>query len=84
MMSNARLVSVLLRYGQTKLAEVWDVSAAEVSRKINGESGIKIDQIEEALASVGAHIVAHDQIVIDADELEALRTLARKALERRA
>lgn len=78
-----RLVTVLLRFGQAKLAEVWDISSAEVSRKINGESGIKLEQLASALEMVGARIVEHDQVIVDADELEALRTLARKALERR-
>lgn len=81
--SAQKLVAVLLRHGQVKLAETWDVSSAEVSRKINGESGVKLEQLAAALEMVGASIVEHNQVVVDADELEALRTLARKSLERR-
>lgn len=81
-MSTERILSnALLKKGQTALAEIWDVSASETSRKLNGETGIKLSQLAAALDAVGAKIVFEDEhIVVPREEYYAIHTLARKAL----
>lgn len=76
-----KLTMMLLRHGQGKLSEVWGIGTSEVSRKLNGETGIKLDQLADALEAIGADLVMGDEsIVIPREEYEALKTLAKKGL----
>ena len=52
-----------------------------ISRFAAGERGLKINQLEGAFAAMGLRVVPVDAVVIGADELNALRVLARKALD---
>ncbi len=77
------LSNMLLRQGQAKLAQVWGISSSEVSRKLKSETGIKLDQMADALDAVGARIVfADEHTIVPTDEYEAIETLARKALSK--
>lgn len=78
-----RLTTALLTHGQAKLADHLNVSATELSRKINGDNGWTLTQLAAALDFVGARVIPKDEslIVIPKDEFEALRTLAKKSLE---
>lgn len=76
------ITTALLRHGQVRLAECLDISASEVSRKINGEAGWSLDQLAKAFDFVGAKVLTDgDAVVVSKAEWEALRTLARKSLE---
>lgn len=85
-MSNTRqrLTTALLRLGQAKLAEIWGVDASEAGRRLNGQRNIPFDDFADALDSLGVQIVTSDQemAIVPRDELEALRTLARKSLDK--
>lgn len=81
--TRSRLVAALLRNGSVKLANELGLSEGEVSKKINGESGWKLDQLAQAFEFVGARVIpgTEDAVIISRDEYTALRTLARKSLE---
>ena len=83
METKSHLIAALLRHGQTPLAEHLDISAPEVSRKINGDNGWTLEQFSKALDFVGAQVIPGDDsvVVMRKDEAIALRTLARIALE---
>jgi hypothetical protein len=78
-----KITTALLKHGQVKLAEHLDISASEVSRKINGEAGWTLDQLAKALTYVGAQIVPDNEkvVMVPKAEWEAMRTLAKKSLE---
>ena len=77
-----KLTTALLKHGQVKLAEHLGISSTELSKKINGENGWKLEQIAAALDFVDVHLITEgDLVLVSKDELEALRTLARKSLE---
>lgn len=80
----AELVAALLRHGQAELGKHLKMSDSELSKKINDGSGWKLSQIAEALEFVGAQVVVSDgsKVVVSAQTLDALRTLARQELER--
>lgn len=81
--TKSRLIAALLKHGQVKLAEELGISTPEVSRKINGDNGWTLAQFAKALDFVGARIIPGDEtiIVMRRDEVTALRTLAKKALQ---
>ena len=75
----SKLIPILLIHGQAKLAEALQLSQSELSRKINGENGWKLDDLEKALDFVDVSISSNDSsVVIDKDEYAALQTLAKK------
>ena len=77
------LNTALLRKGQAELAKVWKVGSSEVSRKLKSETGIKLDQMADALEAVGARIVFDEEYaVVPMDEYLAIKTLARKELNK--
>lgn len=78
-----RLTTALLRLGQGKLADVWDVDASEAGRRLNGQRNIPFNDFAKALDALGIELVTPDQnaVTVPKDELHALRTLARKSLE---
>lgn len=77
------MTTALLKHGQVRLAEHLDISATELSKKINGENGWRLEQIAKALDFVGAQVVPGDEdiVIVKRGEWLALRTLARKSLE---
>jgi hypothetical protein len=81
--TKSHLIAVLLTHGQVKLAECVDVSASEISKKINGDNGWTLEQLAKAFDFVGAQVIPGDETiaVVKRDELIALRTLARKSLQ---
>lgn len=78
-----RLVTALLRCGEAELARIWGVDKSEVSRRINGQRGIKLPDLASALDVLGFQLVlpTDDVEVVDREMLVALKTLARKGLE---
>ena len=78
-----QLTTVLLTHGQSDLASHLGISSTELSKKINGENGWKLEQIAAALEFVGAKIVPadHEIVVLPKDYFDALKTLAKKSLE---
>ena len=74
------LMTVLSTEGQRKLAEALDISASEVSRKINGDSGFTIEQLAKGFDLVGAKILPRDEnlVVVSKAEYSAIRLLAHK------
>lgn len=81
--TKAHLIAILLRHGQSKLGECLDVSASEISKKINGDNGWTLEQLAKAFDYVDAQIIPGDEtvVVMKRDEVNALRTLAKKALQ---
>ena len=51
-----------------------------VSRFASGDRGLRIGQLGPAFDAMGLTVVSADAVVIDIEELNALRILARKAL----
>lgn len=77
-----RITTILLKHGQGNLADCWELSSSEVSRKLKGDTGISIAQFADALDSVGAVIVTSDEFIcMPIEEVEALRILASKGLK---
>lgn len=78
-----RLTTALLRMGQQRLAEIWQVDASEAGRRLNGQRNIPFDDFCKALDALGIEIVTQDQnaVTVPRDEWTALRTLARKSLD---
>ena len=78
-----KLTPILLINGQAKLSEALGLSQSELSRKINGENGWKLDDLERAFDWVGVTIASNEHsVIIDKDEYEALQTFAKKWLNR--
>ena len=78
-----RLTTALLRLGQVKLAEIWDVDASEVGRRLNGQRNISLADFCCAIDALGIELVTPDQgtVPVTREELNALRVLARKSCE---
>lgn len=79
-----RLTTALLRMGQQRLAEIWHCDASEAGRRLNGQRNIPFDDFASALDAMGVELVTPDQnaVTVPRDEWMALRTLARKSLEK--
>jgi len=78
-----RLTTALLRFGQSKLADVWGVDASEAGRRLNGQRNIPFDDFVKALDALEIEFATQDQnaVIVPKDEWIALRTLARKSLD---
>jgi len=78
------LTTALLRLGNSKLGEVWDCSAQEVSRRLNGDRNISLDDFANALDFLGITLVDDaDVVVIPKDGIRALNLLANRYLHSR-
>jgi len=78
------LVTALLRLGNRGLAELWNVTESEVSRRLSGERNIPLEDFIKALDEIGAQLVIDDEMrVVHRDELQALNLLAGRYLDRR-
>jgi len=78
------LTTALLRLGASKLGKVWDCSPQEVSRRINGDRNISLDDFANALDFLGIKLVDDaDVAVIPKDEIRALNLLANRYLDSR-
>ena len=78
-----KLIPILLIHGQAKLAQALGLSQSELSRKISGDNGWKLTDLEKALDFVGVTIASNEHsVIIDKDEYEALQTFAKKWLNR--
>ncbi|RZO82997.1 MAG: hypothetical protein EVA65_15760 [Oceanococcus sp.] len=68
---------------QTRIAEHLEWSEAKASRVVAGEAGVTLEEFSHLLPLLGLALVETGEsgvATISADELQALRTLARKAL----
>ena len=78
------LVTALLRLGNKRLAELWNVTESEASRRLSGERNIPLEDFIKALDEIGAQLVIDDEMrVVHRDELQALNLLAGRYLDRR-
>jgi hypothetical protein len=79
-----RLTTALLRLGQRRLAEIWGVDESEAGRRLNGQRNIPFDHFARALDELGIHLITPDEdlVTIPREELDALRVLAKKGLQR--
>lgn len=84
METRSRLVAALLRNGSVKLANELGLSEGEVSKKINGESGWKLDQLAQAFEFVGARVIpgTEDVVIVSTKEYDALRALLILSMQR--
>jgi len=78
---NQQVIAILLSKGQQHLADVWGVTVQEASRRINGERGMKIEEFAAALESLGVQFVTAESVVLSRSKYQALRELAKEALE---
>ena len=78
--TKSELISLLLRKGQVKLAEALDISAAELSRKVNGETGFTVEQWGKALDFIDVQIVPGDSKVLSREKYKALLQFAADAI----
>ena len=78
------LTTALLRKGRLALGDAWGVNTSTVGKRLKGELGLKLSDFCDALDALGIQIIDPDdgKVLVDSDELVALRTLARKALEK--
>lgn len=74
---------LFLQHDRERLAKVWGVTESEVSRKLSGGTGISFQQFIAALDEIGIQLVWPDEdlVVVERSVHEALKALARKALE---
>lgn len=80
MNTELKIFKVLSTVGQQKIAETLGISQQEASKKLNGENGFKLPQLAQVFDAGGIGIVGPGHIVIRADEYNALKLLAKKAL----
>ena len=84
MATDSTVESMLLRalasVGQRTVAEAVGGDETLISRFASGARGLHINQMGPALDAMRLKIVPADSVSIPVAELEALRTLARKAL----
>jgi hypothetical protein len=73
-----QLITALLKHGQIKLAELWKCSSPEVSKRLSGERNVPIDDFSAALDAVGVQLVTDERVVIEREEYDSLRDLARR------
>ncbi len=81
-----KLAQVLLH----KLAAVKNSTVAiaikkdesTISRIVNGETGVKLDDIQAFLDALGLKVVDKNRVCVDAAEYQSYRLLATKYLER--
>jgi hypothetical protein len=77
-----QLTAALLKNGQSKLGELWDCSAGEVSKRVDGQRNINIDDMAKALTSAGVQIITDpDMRVVHKDEIQALSLFGKLYLD---
>lgn len=83
--TSQRLTTALLREGTGKLAQLWQCSVAEASRRINDDRGMRLSEIARTFDALGIQIVSPDEdvLLIPRDEIRALNLLAGRYLARR-
>lgn len=81
MKGKAAIDAALFGLGAQKLAELWGCSQTEVSRRINGERNVPIEDLAAALDAAGAQIIPphEDAVVVPRRQYEAVRILARES-----
>lgn len=72
------LMRHILRAGEQHVATRLGLKAASICRKVNGSEGWTLRQLGQLLPLLGLRIT---ESVADDEEIEALKTLARKYLE---
>lgn len=84
MATDSNVESLLLRalasVGQRTVADAVGGDETLISRFASGSRGLHINQMGPALDAMRLKLVPSDSVSIPLSELEALRTLARKAL----
>lgn len=79
-----QLITALLKEGQVRLAEIWNCSSQEASRRINDDRGIKLSELAKAFDELGVQLVVDNSVcVVAKDEIRAINLLANRYLERR-
>lgn len=80
-----KLTTALLREGTKKLATLWGCSAAEASRRINDDRGIRLSEIAKIFDALGIQVVSPDEdvLLVPREEIQALNLLAKRYLDRR-
>lgn len=78
----AQLLSALAEVSQVKVAALMGVSEGTVSGfKSSARGASQIELTSKLIAALGLRLVPADALIQDPEELAALRTLARKALD---
>lgn len=67
-----KLEEILLGIGAKELGELWDVSTAEASRRINNDRGVTVAQLAEALDKAGVKLLTGNDIVISRAKYESV------------
>lgn len=73
--------AALFSLGAERLARLWQCSATEVSRRINGERNVPLEDLAAALDEAGAQVIPphDDAVVVPRRQYEAVRVLARES-----
>ena len=79
--NTAKLQGLLLIKTQVELAQALKLSPAEVSRKINGETGFTVEQWGKVLDFISVKIVRDDAIMLSREKYKALLQFAADAIE---
>jgi predicted transcriptional regulator len=80
--TQAQLLSALAEVSQVKVAALMGISDGTVSGfKSSARGTSQIELTAKLIAALGLRLVPADALIQDPDELQALRTLARKALD---
>jgi hypothetical protein len=78
------LTTALLCHGRAELARLWHCTEPEVSKRLNGERNISLENFCAALDALDVRLVTDPDIVlVHRDEIQALNLLAQRYLERR-
>lgn len=76
--THERLLAALLANGQQFIAEICECGVTEAHRKVNGESGWKLNQLAKILDALGLQIAGPENVVMTQEEYQALWVMAHK------
>lgn len=79
-----QLETILLKIGNSELANLWDCSPSDVSKKISGSRNISLEDFANMIDSQNLKIIDTKEIsIIPRDELVALTLFANRYLSER-
>lgn len=78
-----KLIATLTSKGQGFVSELLNLSSTEVSRKMLGESGFKVEQIAAIFDALDVQIVSpcENKVIVDRDHYKALTKLSSERLD---
>ena len=79
--THAKLLQLLMMHGNKHVAEILEISESEASRKLSGDTGIKLKQLAELFDDLGIKLAGKNDVVVSKAKYSSLVELSAQQLE---